>query len=168
LKKIIIVAIAKNNVIGKANGEMPWHVKEEFQHFKKTTLGFPVIMGRKTFETLGKPLKGRLNIVITRNENYKVAFEEVLILDSIDTAIKYCEEKRFEKIFIIGGGEIYLQSIDLVDEMIISRMKFEAEGEVKFPEIDESDWIVEKIMEKELFDVFIYRRKNAKQNKNIT
>jgi len=162
LKKIIIVAIAENNVIGKANGEMPWHVKEEFKHFKDTTFGYPVIMGRKTFETLGKPLKGRLNIIITRNKNYSVSFNEVLIFDSLEKSIKHCEQNNYEKIFIIGGGEIYLQAISFVDEMIISRMKFKAEGEVEFPKINESDWEVEKIMEKELFEVFIYRRKNVK------
>ena len=162
MKKIIIVAIAENNVIGKANGEMPWHVKEEFKHFKDTTFGYPVIMGRKTFETLGKPLKGRLNIIITRNKNYSVSFDEVLIFDSLEKSIKHCEQNNFEKIFIIGGGEIYLQAISFVDEMVISRMKFKAEGEVEFPKINESDWEVEKIMEKELFEVFIYRRKNVK------
>lgn len=162
MKKIIIVAIAENNVIGKANGEMPWHVKEEFKHFKDTTFGYPVIMGRKTFETLGKPLKGRLNIIITRNKNYSVSFDEVLIFDSLEKSIKHCEQNNFEKIFIIGGGEIYLQAISFVDEMVISRMKFKAEGEVEFPKINESDWEIEKIMEKELFEVFIYRRKNVK------
>lgn len=162
MKKIIIVAIAENNVIGKANGEMPWHVKEEFKHFKDTTFGYPVIMGRKTFETLGKPLKGRLNIVITRNKNYSVNFDEVLIFDSLEKAFNYCEKNNYEKIFVIGGGEIYSQAINLVDEMIISRMKFKAEGEVKFPTITETDWKVEKIMDRELFEVFIYRRKNVK------
>jgi len=162
LKKIIIVAIAENNVIGKANGEMPWHVKEEFKHFKDTTFGYPVIMGRKTFETLGKPLKGRLNIIITRNKNYPVSFDEVLVFDSLEKSIKHCEQNNFEKIFIIGGGEIYLQAINFVDEMIISRMKFKAEGEVEFPKINESDWEIEKVIEKELFEVFIYRRKDVK------
>lgn len=162
--KSLIVAVAQNGVIGKANGEMPWHVKEEFKHFKNTTLGYPILMGRKTFETLGKPLKGRLNIVITRNKNYSVKFDDVLIFDSLENAIKYCEEKNYEKIFIIGGGEIYSQAIGIVDEMIISKMKFEAEGEVKFPVIDESEWFIEKLMERELFDVFIYRRKNVEKN----
>lgn len=162
--KSLIVAIAQNGVIGKANGEMPWYVKEEFKHFKDTTLGYPILMGRKTFETLGKPLKGRLNIVITRNKNYSVKFDDVLIFDSLENAIKYCEEKNYEKIFIIGGGEIYSQAIGIVDEMIISKMKFEAEGEVKFPVIDESEWFIEKLMERELFDVFIYRRKNVEKN----
>ena len=75
MRIIIISAIAQNGVIGKSSGEMPWHVKEEFQHFKNTTLGFPIIMGRKTFETLGKPLKERENIIVTGNRDYKIDFE---------------------------------------------------------------------------------------------
>lgn len=156
----IIVAIAKNGVIGKANGEMSWHVKEEFQHFKNTTLGFPIIMGRKTFETLGKPLKGRLNIVVSRNESYKISFDEVVIKTSIDKAVEYCKTFKPEKIFIIGGGEIYRQAISFVDEMIITFMKFEAEGEVKFPKISNDDWNIEKINDQELFEIFRYVRKN--------
>lgn len=155
----LIVAIAKNGVIGKANGQMPWHVKDEFKHFKNTTLGFPIIMGRKTFETLGKPLKGRLNIVVSRNQNYKTDFEEVVIKSSLLSAIDYCKELNPEKIFIIGGGEIFKQSIPLADEMIITFMKFDAEGEIKYPEFDSKQWKIEKIMNHELFEVFRYERK---------
>ncbi|HEY6626612.1 MAG TPA: dihydrofolate reductase, partial [Ignavibacteriaceae bacterium] len=110
MKIVIIAAIARNGVIGKSNGEMPWHVKEEFQHFKKTTLGSAVIMGRKTFETLGKPLKGRENIIITRNKDFKVDFDETKLCHSLEEALKYCESKKYEKVFIIGGGEIYRQA----------------------------------------------------------
>ena len=156
----IIVAIAKNGVIGKAKGEMSWHVKEEFQHFKNTTLGFPIIMGRKTFETLGKPLKGRLNIVVSKNRLYKTAYDDVIIKSSIEDAIEYCNSLKPEKIFIIGGGEIYRQAILFVDEMIITFMKFEAEGEVKFPSINNDDWKIEKIRDHELFEIFRYVRKN--------
>ncbi|AFH49819.1 Dihydrofolate reductase [Ignavibacterium album JCM 16511] len=154
----LIVAIAQNGVIGKSSGEMSWHVSEEFKHFKNTTKGFPVLMGRKTFETLGKPLKERLNIVLTRNPEYKTQFDDVLIFSSLDEAINFCREKKFEKIFIIGGAEIYKIAIPIVDEMIISRMKFTAEGDVYFPEFDESNWKKEKIMDKELFEVYLYKR----------
>lgn len=156
----LIVAIAKNGVIGKSNGEMSWHVKEEFKHFKSTTIGFPVLMGRKTFETLGKPLKERLNIVISRNRSFKTDFSEVVIISSLNEAINYCKKNNQGKIFIIGGGEIYRQAIPLVDEMIISFMKFEAEGDVFFPQINNYDWKIEKIEDKELFEVFRYTRKN--------
>ncbi len=155
----LIVAIAQNGVIGKSNGEMSWHVKEEFQHFKNTTLGHPIIMGRKTFETLGKPLKGRLNIVVTRNKSYKSDFDDIIIKSSLQNAIEYCRESDPEKIFIIGGGEIYKQAINFVDEMIITFMKFEAEGEVRFPEIKNADWTIEKINDHELFEIFRYERK---------
>ncbi len=156
----IIVAIARNGVIGKANGEMSWHVKEEFHHFKETTLGFPIIMGRKTFETLGKPLKGRLNIVVSKNKSYKTSYDDVVIKSSIENAIEYCKPLKPEKIFIIGGGEIYRQAILFVDEMIITFMKFEAEGEVKFPKINNDDWTIEKIKDHELFEIFRYVRKS--------
>lgn len=154
----LIVAVARNGVIGKSTGEMSWHVSEEFKHFKETTKGHPVIMGRKTFETLGKPLKERLNIVLTKNPGYKTAFNDVLIFTSLDEAVDYCRKNNFEKIFIIGGAEIYKTALPIVDEMIISRMKFEAEGDVYFPAFDEKEWSVEKIMDKELFEVYLYRR----------
>ena len=158
--KSIIVAIAKNGVIGKKNGEMSWYLKEEFQHFKKTTLGCPIIMGRKTFETLGKPLIGRLNIVVSRNQSFTTDFEEVIVKPSIEEAIKYCENNKQEKIFIIGGGEVYRQAISFVDEMIITFMKFEADGEVLFPKINDEDWQISKINDHELFEIFRYVRKN--------
>lgn len=155
----IIVAIANNRVIGKANGEMPWNVKEEFQHFKKTTYGFPVIMGRKTFAALGKPLKGRFNIIVTRNKSFSVNFQEVLILHSLDEAIEYCRNKNEEQIFIIGGGEIYRQAIAKADEMIISIMKFEAEGEIKFPEISDKLWKIVSTEDHEKFEILRYERR---------
>lgn len=158
MKISIIVAVAKNGVIGKAHGEMSWHVKEEFQHFKKTTFGYPVIMGRKTFETLGKPLKGRLNIIVTRNEAYSISFPEVVILHSLDEAIEFCRRKKEKQIFIIGGGEIYRQSISVADEMIISVMKFEAEGEVKFPQFNRNLWRVVSTEDHEQFEIFRYER----------
>jgi dihydrofolate reductase len=156
----LIVAIAQNGVIGKSNGEMSWHVKEEFQHFKNTTLGFPIIMGRKTFETLGKPLKGRLNIVVSKNQSYKTLFDDVVVESSLDKAIEHCKNINSERIFIIGGGEIYKQAITFVDEMIITFMKFEADGEVKFPKINDGEWKRDKIKDHELFEIFRYLRKS--------
>lgn len=155
----LIVAIARNGVIGKSNGEMSWHVKEEFQHFKNTTLGHPILMGRKTFETLGKPLKGRLNIVVSRNKNYQTNYDDVIVKSSIEDAVEYCRKLLVEKIFIIGGGEIYKQAIKFVDEMIITFMKFTAEGEVIFPAINNNDWEISKISDHELFEIFRYQRK---------
>lgn len=162
MKKIIISAVAKNGVIGKSNGEMPWHVKEEFQHFKKTTFGFPVIMGRKTFESLGKPLKGRLNCIVTKNKNYRVPFDEVKIFFSLKESLEFFEKSDWERIFIIGGGKIYDQAVFFVDEMIISYMNFKAEGDVYFPKIDKNIWKVESKDKREEFEIFYYVRKNTR------
>lgn len=159
MKIIIISAIAQNGVIGRSNGDMPWHVKEEFQHFKETTIGFPILMGRKTFETLGKPLKGRENIVITKDENYHCDFEDVKIVHSLNEGIEHCKIADPEKIFIIGGGEVYKQAIEIADEMIISYLKFEAEGEINFPKIFENIWEVDSRDDKEKFEIVKYTRK---------
>ncbi len=160
MKIIIIVAVAENGVIGKANGDLPWQVNEDFRHFKNTTLGYPIVMGRKSFEALGKPLKGRENIVVTHNKKLKYDFENVWIFFSLNSAIDYCKTLNKEKIFITGGGEIYKQAISFVDEMIISHMKFEAEGEVKFPKFDINDWEVISKDEREKFEIVTYSRKN--------
>ncbi|MCL5029266.1 MAG: dihydrofolate reductase [Bacteroidetes bacterium] len=161
MKKIIISAIAKNGVIGRSNGEMPWHSKEEFQHFKSTTFGFPVIMGRVTFETLGKPLKGRLNVIITSNNNLKYDFNDVKIFNSLEQAFEFCESQKFEKVFIIGGGKIYKQAMKYVDEMIISIMNFEAEGDVFFPEINPRNWKIISSEKRNEFEILTYVRRKA-------
>ena len=96
-------------------------------------------MWRKIFESLGKPLIGRLNIVITKNLDWKCNYPEVLVLTSLESAIKRCENSHHEKIFITGGGQLYKQAILIADEMILSFMNFEAKGELFFPAIDESN-----------------------------
>jgi len=158
LKVIIISAIAQNGIIGRANGEMPWHVKEEFQHFKNTTFGYPVIMGRKTFETLGKPLKGRLNVVVTRQQDLLQESEDLLLFNKLESAVDFFINKNVEKIYIIGGGEIYRQAITFADEMILSFMKFSAEGEVLFPVIDEKIWRKELVESHDKFDIYKFER----------
>ena len=160
MRIIIISAIARNGVIGQSNGEMPWHVKEEFQHFKKTTLGSPILMGRKTFETLGKPLKGRLNIILTKNSGNKYPFEDVKIFNNLHEAYTFCEKEKNEKIFIIGGGEIYKQALNDANEMILSYMKFDAEGDVRFPDFDKNLWEIVSVENREKFDIYCYKKKN--------
>ncbi len=159
MRKIIIAAVSKNGVIGKSNGEMSWHIKEEFQHFKNTTLGSPIIMGRKTFQSLGKPLKGRLNIVLTRNKDINLGFDEVKVFDKLNDAYGFCENQNVEKIFIIGGGEIYKKAVSAADEMIISYINFEADGDVYFPSFNVDEWTVEKREKHEQFEIFYYVRK---------
>jgi len=141
LKKIIIAAVSKNNIIGNL-GSTPWHSKEELEFFKKATLNFPIIMGRKTWESVGKPLIGRLNIVLTRNQDYIIPFREVIIFFSLNDALKYLDTTIYSQAFIIGGGEIFQQAIDIADEMIISEMNLIAEGNVYFPEINKGKWSI--------------------------
>ncbi len=159
MKIIIISAIAQNRVIGRSNGDMPWHIKEEFQHFKNTTLGFPIIMGRKTFNALGKPLKGRLNIVITRDKALRFEFDDVKKFYSLNEAIEYCKTLKTEKIFVIGGGDVYKQAIKIADEMILSFLTFEAEGDIYFPEIDEKVWKVTSRKKRDQFEIVFYARR---------
>lgn len=157
MRKIIVVAVAQNGVIGN-KGTMPWHSSEDFKYFKSLTTGNPVIMGRKTLESLGKPLKGRLNIVISRTMESNSP--EVMVFSSLAGAYEYCEnEIKAEKIFIIGGGDIFKEAIKSIDEMSISRMKFEAEGDVFFPAFEVSEWESEVKAEYEDFQVIWYKRK---------
>ena len=158
MKKILIAAISQNNVIGLGD-KVLWHSPEELKHFKKTTIGFPVIMGRKTWEVLGKPLPGRLNIVITRNMKYSIPFRDVVVFNSLKQAFDFCRSSIYEKIFIIGGGEIYSQSINESDEIILSEMNMNAEGDVYFPEIDGSLWVLDTSELYEDFTIHRYIRK---------
>jgi len=157
--KIIIAAVATNGVIGRLSGEMPWLSKEEFQHFRNTTLGHPIIMGRKTFESLGKPLKGRLNIVLSKQRDFMIKLDEVVTLNSLIEAYEYCKEKNYTKIFIIGGGQIFPEAMKSADEMIISIMKFPAKGDVYFPVIDPNIWNEVNREERSEFIIITYVKK---------
>ena len=159
MEKIIIAACARNNVIGK-DGKIPWHSKEDFKHFKATTLGYPLIMGRKTFDSIGKPLPGRISIIITQNENLTYPYKEVLSYHNLEDAYQYCEEENHQKIFIIGGGQIYRKAIYNADKLIISRMKMEFDGDTFSPQINPASWRITTIEKYKEFDVYYY-------NKNI-
>ncbi len=138
-KKIkLIVAVGKENQIG-LKGDMPWRLSGDLKNFKKITNGGILIMGRKTFDSIGKALPGRLNFVITsKPENIK-AFE-VCSFPSIEKALKKAREINKE-IFIIGGASIYSQMIDMADEMIITKVEYEGEADTYFPEINLDNWV---------------------------
>lgn len=158
---IIIAAMTYDRVIGK-NGKIPWHIKEELQFFKKTTYGFPIIMGRKTYESLGKPLPGRLNIIVTRNNNFFVEDEQVKIFNNIENALEFCKEViKSEKVFIIGGAEIYSQCMKYANMMILSFVKISSDGDTFFPEYNKEEWELEKKEEYQLFETHYLRRKYA-------
>ena len=132
----IIVATSLNHAIGKDN-QLLWHLPADLNFFKTTTMGCPVIMGRKTFQSIGRTLPGRQNIVITRDKNFNSDNQfDILVVGSLDEAlVKLHTEKE---VFIIGGGEIYKQAIDSVDTIYITLVNTVIEGDVYFPEIDKS------------------------------
>jgi dihydrofolate reductase len=117
--KTIVVAASENNVIGIDNN-LPWHLPDDLKFFKKTTLGKPVLMGRKTFESLGRPLPNRLNIVLSRSK--QALPEGVLQFSDYNEAILYLEGKHTEEVCIIGGGVVFANTLDLVDQLFITRV----------------------------------------------
>lgn len=160
MEKIIIVAISQNNVIG-VNGGIPWHSKEDFRHFKQTTMGSPLIMGRKTYESIGKPLPGRLNVVVSRTTEYEGEKENLIGFHSLRGAFEHCRQMGYEKVFVIGGGEIYNEVFNDVDKLIVSRMKLTVDnGDTFFPEIKEDDWNLDEVKHYDEFDVHYYSRKD--------
>ena len=140
MKKCIIVAIADNNAIGKDNALL-WHISEDLKLFRSTTVGCPVIMGRKTYESIGRPLPKRLNIIVSR-KGYD-APEGVLVVDSIEKGYEVAKEQGAEKCFVIGGGQIYAQAMQIADEMVITHVHTVIEdADTYFPAIDPSIWQV--------------------------
>ena len=131
----MIVAVAENGVIGSGN-QMPWHISEDLKRFKAITTGHPVVMGRKTFESLGRPLPNRTNVVITRDPAYVA--EGAVVVGSLEAAIAMFPVA--EEVFIIGGGEIYRQAMPLADRLYITRIGEAFEGDTLFPDIDETLW----------------------------
>ncbi len=154
---VIIAAVSKNNVIGHS-GKIPWHIKEELFHFKKTTTGFPVLMGRKTFESLKKPLENRLNIVLSRNPGFSFSHPNVVICNSVSSALELCVRKNEWKVFVIGGEEIFRQTIGIARRMIISEVDTTIDGDSFFPEIDKSNWEIETVEERIGFRIINYKR----------
>ena len=132
-----VVAAAENNVIGKEN-RLPWRLPNDLKFFKNTTWAMPVVMGRKTFESFGKPLTGRTNIVITRRDDWKV--DGVITVKSLDEALQAAAGTDAKEAFIIGGGEIYRQSFNKADKIYITRVHAQPDGDAFFPEIKESEW----------------------------
>ena len=132
----LIVAMGKNREIGKEN-QLLWHLPKDLKRFKELTSGYPIIMGRKTYESIGKPLPNRTNIVISRKNDW---FEEgILIVGSIKEAVKFAK-KIDEEVFIIGGGNIYEQTIDLADKLEVTLVDAVLDADTFFPKINEKVW----------------------------
>jgi dihydrofolate reductase len=136
-----IFAMSENRVIGKDNS-MPWHISEDLKHFKRTTLGKPIVMGRKQYESVGRALPGRTNIVISRDKNYKA--DDALVFSNIDEAVSMARgiaaNDGLDEVFIVGGGEIYKQCLPITDRLYMTLIHRKYEGDVLFPELDMEEW----------------------------
>ena len=132
-----IVAASENNIIGIKNG-LPWKLSNDFKYFKNKTWGMPVIMGRNTYDSMEKDLPGRINIVVTTKTDWHP--ENVFVTHTIDEAIAKAKESDAKEIFIIGGGEIFKQTIEIVDRIYITRVHTTVEGDTSYPEVDTSQW----------------------------
>ena len=132
----IIVAVASNGVIGDKNSLL-WHIREDMVHFRTTTSGHPVIMGRKTYDSIGRPLPKRTNVVITRDTN--LVIEGCTVVHSLEEAVSMFDSA--EEVFVIGGAQIYAQALPLAERIYLTVVGKEYDGDTSFPDIDYAEWI---------------------------
>ena len=136
-----VVALSNNNVIGVDNN-LPWNLKTDLSHFKEYTTNKVIVMGRKTYESIGKPLPNRLNYVVSQTINH---IEGAFVFDSIESAIKnardYCKENGLDEVVIIGGGFLFRDTLPITNRLVLTKVNCEIEGDVFYPEIDLSDWV---------------------------
>ena len=149
----LLVAADENNLIGNQN-KLPWHLPDDLKYFKNLTWGMPVIMGRKTYESVGKPLPGRQNIVITRNREWN--HPKIDVVHDIESAIQLAKQRDVKEIFIIGGAEIFTTSMATADRVYLTRIHHVFEGDVYFPELDKEWKLIKQVFrnkdEKNLYD----------------
>ena len=131
----LIAALAENRVIGRDN-QLPWHISADLKHFKALTMGKPIVMGRKTWESIGRPLPGRKNIVVTRDTAYQA--EGCQVVHSIEQAMDAVAES--DELMIIGGAGLYQQTLEFADRLYLTRVRAEVDGDTWFPEIDPQQW----------------------------
>lgn len=136
----MIAAIGNNRELG-FNNQMLWHIKEDFKHFKETTMGHTLLMGRKTFESIGRPLPGRRTMILTRDKTYSQ--KDCITVHDFDQAVTLAKDHQEEHLFIAGGGEIYKQALPLCDQLILSHVDYSGEADTFFPEVDDSNWRLE-------------------------
>ena len=139
----LIAAVGSNGVIGAGNA-IPWRLPSDFAHFKRTTMGKPMVMGRRTFESIGKPLPGRTTIIVTGQSDYAV--EGAVVVDTLEAALEHgqavAEVDGASEVMICGGGEIYRQLLPQADRLYITHVAAAPEGDATFPAIDPATWIV--------------------------
>lgn len=137
----LIVAATRNNVIGRDNS-MPWHLPDDLRYFKQRTLGKPVIMGRKTWESLGRPLPQRLNLVVSRSQGLELDGAEVYsdLSAAITRAQLWARKHKVDEVMLIGGGELYRQALPMADKVYLTRIELELIGDTSFPELPFDEW----------------------------
>jgi len=133
----IIVAMDEKGAIGRDNG-LPWHLSDDLKRFKATTIGHHIVMGRRTYESIGRPLPGRTNIVVTRNPAYRA--EGCRIAHSLEEALEIARENGEEEVFVTGGRELFAQALDIADRIYLTRVHADVPANVYFPDFDESNW----------------------------
>jgi dihydrofolate reductase len=133
----LIVAAAQNGVIGRDN-QLIWHLPDDLKQFKRLTTGHPIIMGRKTFDSIGKPLPNRTSIVITRNQDWQ--FEGVIVVNSVNEAIEAARQTATTEAFVIGGAEVYKMALPVADKIYLTEVKAEFEGDAYFSVPNKEDW----------------------------
>ncbi|MFM5654538.1 type 3 dihydrofolate reductase [Aeromonas veronii] len=137
MKISMIAAMAHDRVIGKDN-QMPWHLPADLAHFKRVTLGKPVLMGRKTFESIGRPLPGRRNLVISRNPDYQA--EGIEVVGSVEAALALLTGSSVEELMVIGGGHLYAEMLPSADCLYLTQIDLAVEGDTRFPAFDDGQW----------------------------
>ncbi|HOP19786.1 MAG TPA: dihydrofolate reductase [Amphiplicatus sp.] len=137
----LVVAVSRNGVIGD-QGRLPWRISDDLKWFKKVTLGKPVVMGRKTFESIGKALPGRANIVVTRSADWSAegAIRAGGVEEALAIGVQLAEAAGADEICVIGGGEIYAQTVARADRIYLTRVDVRLDGAVRFPDLAEEDW----------------------------
>jgi dihydrofolate reductase len=135
----LIVAVAENGIIGRA-GQLPWRLSADLRRFKQLTMGHTIIMGRRTWESIGRPLPGRRTVVVTRQPDYHVDFPEVAVAPNLDDALSLAHNAGDTEAFIIGGAELYRAALPLANRLHYTRVRSHVEGDTRFPDIDWTAW----------------------------
>jgi dihydrofolate reductase len=158
MKIALIVAVSQNHVIGRDN-QLPWHLPEDLKYFKSVTMGKPILMGRKTFDSIGRPLPGRTNIVITRDSEWTAQGVEAVtdIRAALAVGERACQAAAIDEIMVIGGAQIYQKFLPYADRLYLTKVEAEVEGDAFFPKIDSAHW--QQVAEKmpETMDTHPYR-----------
>jgi dihydrofolate reductase len=136
MKISLVVAMSNNQAIG-LDGQMPWHLSADLKRFKKITMGYPILMGRKTFESIGRPLPGRTNVVVSRNPTYKP--EGCVVVDNVEAAIAHACQLA-DEVFVIGGSTLYAATLPIADTLYITQINQTFDGDTFFPDFDRTQW----------------------------